>query len=76
MWPTIPSIKRLRLHIVSIHINLYQNRFINECARNKEAGIPSGHYNKVFCECRRTYGLHRKVIRFQFQQDGNEVCGG
>ena len=27
------------LNIVSIHINLYQNRFINDCAR-KKAIIP------------------------------------
>ena len=29
-------------HIVSIHINVYQNWFINECARRNIAKIPPG----------------------------------
>ena len=33
-------IKKLRLYIVSIQRNVYQNRFINECANKKKAKIP------------------------------------
>ena len=29
----LKKIKYLRIHNVSIHINFYQNRFINECVR-------------------------------------------
>ena len=32
-------IKSLLLHNVNIHINLYQNRFMNEYARKKKAKI-------------------------------------
>ena len=32
--------KRLRLYTISIHINFYQNQFINECARKIKARIP------------------------------------
>ena len=34
------SYKNVRLLNVNIHRNLYQNRFINECATNKKAKIP------------------------------------
>ena len=30
------KIKYLRINNISIHINFYQNQFINECARKKE----------------------------------------
>ena len=33
-------IKKMCLHNVNIHINFYQNRSINECARKKKAKIP------------------------------------
>ena len=31
--------KKLRLHIVSIHIHFYQKQLVNECARKKIAKI-------------------------------------
>ena len=30
--------KYLRIHNISIHINFYQNQFINECARKERKG--------------------------------------
>ena len=42
VWPTMTfevlliSIKYLRIHNVSIHINFYQNQFINKCVRKKK----------------------------------------
>ena len=43
--------KNLRLHTVSIHINLYQNWFLNECATKKfvktRKGVRTG---GLFCE--------------------------
>ena len=40
--------KKMGLHIVSIHINLYQNQFINECARKKKAKFPDLRKDGVF----------------------------
>ena len=42
LWPSITIevlliwLKYLRIHDISIHINFYQNWFINECVRNKK----------------------------------------
>ena len=48
--------KYLRLHNISIHINIYQNRFINECARMIKAKIPESQSLRVFfVRCRITY---------------------
>ena len=45
----------MRLYIVSIPRNFYQNRFINECARKKKAKIP-----EFLVKYRRTYVLNNK----------------
>ena len=37
-------------------IEIYQNRFINECVRKKKAKIPEG--RKAFWSYRRTYVLN------------------
>ena len=64
--------KYLRNHNISIHINFYQNRFINECARKKKAKIPEfrsftvsefhsfrvSQFQSFFVRCRRTYVLN------------------
>ena len=38
---TVEVILNLRIHNVIIHINFYQNRFINECVRKKNESINS-----------------------------------
>ena len=40
--------KYLRIYNISIHINFYQNRFINECARKLKAKIPESQSFTVF----------------------------
>ena len=50
--------KYLRIHNITIHINHYKNRFINECARKIKDKIPESHSFRVFfVRCRRTYVL-------------------
>jgi hypothetical protein len=51
--------KYLRNHNINIHINFYQNRFINECARKKKAKIPE--FQSFFVRCRRTYVLNQNI---------------
>ena len=50
----LDKIKHLRLYEVSIKINFYQNRFINEFAKNNLAKIlyrrKNGMTELVFCE--------------------------
>ena len=54
--------KYLRLHNISIHINVYQNRFINECARKIKAKIPESQSFRVFfVRFRRTYVLNKDL---------------
>ena len=49
LWPSMTfeviliKMKYLCLHNISIHINLYQNWFINECARKIKAKILESH---------------------------------
>ena len=47
----------MRLLNVSIHRNIYQNRFINECARKKKAKILEFH--SFLKRCRKTYVLKK-----------------
>ena len=48
--------KYLHFHNISIHINVNQNRFINECARKIKAKIPESQSLRFFfVRCRRTY---------------------
>ena len=58
--------KKLRLNDISIHRNLYQNRFINKFARKKKA-IPETQSPKItefFSEIfTRTYVLLKKKIK-------------
>ena len=52
----------LRIHNVSIHINFYQNRFINECVRifflNSRKDRRKDGNSEFFVRCRRTYVLN------------------
>ena len=50
--------KKLRLHIVSIYINLYQNRFINECTRKDFLRFSEGQ-RSYFVRCKRIYVLNK-----------------
>ena len=47
---------KMRLYIVSIQRNFYQNQFINECARKKKAKIPES--RRFLVRYRRTYVLN------------------
>ena len=50
-WPfevILLEMKYLRIHNISIHINFYQNRFINECARKIKAKIPESYSFRFF----------------------------
>ena len=49
----------MHLHNNSIHRNLYQNRFINECARKKKAKNKSFPVSELFGWCIRTYVLNK-----------------
>ena len=40
LWGHTNLIKKLRLYITSIPRDFYQNQFIKECARKKNAKIP------------------------------------
>ena len=55
---TFEVMKYLRINNISIHINFYQNRFINECYRKIKSKIPEFHIFLV--RCRRTYVLNNK----------------
>ena len=46
--------KYLHIHNVSIHINFYQNRFINECVMKTFLKFPYRRKDGVFVRCRRT----------------------
>ena len=65
LWPLkfeviLYKIKYLRNYNISMYINFYQNRFINECARKKKAKIPEFQSFRVFfVRCRRTYVLNK-----------------
>ena len=53
--------KNLRLYNVSIHINFYPDRFLNECARKKKSKLAEyRNYVKTlfFVSYRRTYDLN------------------
>ena len=56
LWPlrSYFLMKYLHIHNISIHINFYQNLFLNECVK-----IPGSHSFRVFfVRCRRTYVLN------------------
>ena len=60
--------KKLHLHNVSNHRNFYQNRFINECAKKKQAKIlwfPSFPAQSFFVRFRRTHDLNNSVTSLQ-----------
>ena len=40
LWVHTPFFRRIFFYLISIHINVYQNQFINECAGKKKAKIP------------------------------------
>ena len=73
-WPLMTSevilylIKNVRLYNVSIQINLYKIRFINECARKIKAKIPESHIFRVLqsqsflVRCRRTYVIKKVYV--------------
>ena len=54
--------KYLHIHNISIHINFYQNRFINECVRriflNSRKDVKTER-RSFFVSCRRTYVLNK-----------------
>ena len=52
--------KKLWLHNVSIHIDFYQNRFINEYARKKKAKITES--QSFLVRYRRTYVLNKDIL--------------
>ena len=50
-WPLrscLDFIENFHLHNVSIHRKFYQNRFINECVRKKQAKIPESRSPGIF----------------------------
>ena len=62
MWPSVTigvklnQMKYLRIRYVSIHIQFYQNRFINRFLKER----PKGRKTEFFVRCRRTYILNRE----------------
>ena len=53
--------KKIRLNIVNILRIFYQNRFIHECAKKKQANIPESRNPGVFLvRYRRTYVLNNR----------------
>ena len=71
MWPN----ENLRIHIVNIHMNVFQNRFIHECAwKNFLEGCKDGRTEIFVMRCRRTYVLKRTkkiVVQVLFMKKGN-----
>ena len=57
----IDKIKYLHIHNVSIHINLYQNRFKNECVRRLFLNSRTDVKTEFFVRCRRTYVLNKST---------------
>ena len=74
--------KYLRINNISIPINFYQNRFINECARKIKAKIPEFHsfrvsqFQSFFVRCRRTYVLNKALTNLDMLLNRGvlEVC--
>ena len=66
LWPSMTfkvifiKIKYLRIHNISIHINFYQNRLINECVRKNFLKFSERQTKRrsFFVRCRRTYVLN------------------
>ena len=58
------KMKYLCIHDVSVHINFYQNRFINECVRKNFLKFPLRQTERckdglLFVRCRKTYRLNK-----------------
>ena len=56
--------KYLRIHNIGIHINFYQNRFINESARKNflKFSVKDVKTEFFFVRCRRTYVLNKNTL--------------
>ena len=70
-WPLrsyLLKMKYLPIHIISININFYQNRFINEYVRNNFLRFPERQKDRrkdvIVVRCRRTYVRNRMYSTF------------
>ena len=64
LWGHTVLYKNLRLHNVSIHRNVYQNRFINEYARKKRYKIPES--QSFLVRYRRTCALKNYIQFYEY----------
>ena len=71
------SILKFKKNNISIHINFYQTRFINECVKKIKAKIPESHSFTIlvffFVRCRRTYVVIKKSAKMSNKDINKEL---